>query len=134
MTDLQKIRLRLSELRSKINAFQDQKNLTEDDRTRLAEAKVEHRATEKTYRETLKAAPDPEKTEHRIETGADTKEIREFRALEDSVDVSDYFMAVSEKRSLTGKPAEYKAALGLAQGDDPLSLPPCSRREDGALG
>ena len=111
MTDLQKVRLELSESREALNELAVKPEPSADDLTKLGELRTKHTGLEKRYRELLESAETPERREHENEGGATTPEQREFAELEDAVTGGDFLLG----GGAVGQPAEYRQALGLAE-------------------
>ena len=109
MTDLQKVRLELSESREALNELAVKPEPGADDLTKLGELRTKHTGLEKRYRELLESAETPERREHENEGGATTPEQREFAELEDAVTGGQFLIGAE------GQAVEYRQALGLAE-------------------
>ena len=114
MTPTQKIQLRMSETREKVNAMAD---IRVDDTDKLAERK-RLSAELKAQEAELRAAIEAEGT-----TTEPSAESREFTALRERVNVGSYVAAAIEGRGIAGgAELEYNQALGIAGDKFPMRL------------
>ena len=121
MTILQKITLRLSEVRSRLNEISglEGEALTGEVTAESDTLQTEYKDLETRHRAAITASPDPEPQPVETEDAED----RERRELREKVGVSDHLAAALEGRPLDGAAAEYNPALGLrANGAFPLEL------------
>ena len=112
MTPTQKIQLRMSEMREKINGMAEIRN---DDADKLAERQKlvdEVQALEAELRAAIKA-DDADDT---------TPETREWAALNDSFDLGEMFTNVTEHRASDGAIAEVQKERGLGANDIPTEM------------
>ena len=107
MTDLQKLELRRSEIRSRLGELMAVETRNEDESAELDKLSKEFQEKESEYRAAL--VLETEKAEKK-ET-ENTSEAREIRELRGKAPLQDYIMAAVEKRSLTGPMAELNSAL-----------------------
>ena len=120
MTILQKITLRLSEVRSRLNEISglEGEALTKEITAESETLQTEYKELETRNRAAITAEPDQAEV---VTTG--DPEARERRELREKVKVSDHLSAALEGRGLDGAAAEYNQALGLrANGAFPLEL------------
>ena len=120
MTRIQKIELRLSECRTKLNGMLDTPTEERSDtwQADLDATTKEIRSVESEYQAALLAAGDDDKVS---ETREDN-ETREERELADQVDFSEYVRAAVIGRPVTGAEAEYNQHLGIDEDHFPLDL------------
>ena len=121
MTTLQKITLRLSEVRTRLNEISglEGEALTGEVTAESDTLQTEYKDLETRHRAAITASPDPEPQPVETEDAED----RERRELREKVGVSDHLAAALEGRPLDGAAAEYNPALGLrANGAFPLEL------------
>lgn len=107
MTNLQKLELRRSEIRSRLGELMAVENRNEDEAAEMDKLTKEFQEKESEYRAAL--VLETEKAEKK-ET-ENTSEAREIRELRGKAKLQDYIMAAVEKRSLTGPMAELNSAL-----------------------
>ena len=107
MTNLQKLELRRSEIRSRLGELMAVENRNEDESAEMDKLTKEFQEKESEYRAAL--VLETEKAEKK-ET-ENTSEAREIRELRGKAKLQDYIMAAVEKRSLTGPMAELNSAL-----------------------
>ena len=122
MTSKQKIELRLSEVRSRLNEISglEGDSLTEEVRNEAEALQGEYSGLEIRHRAAIVAEGDAEKRA-RLEYG-DDPEARERRELRARVRVGNYITSAQEQRGLEGPEAEYNQACGVRSGRFPLHL------------
>ena len=109
MTNLQKLELRRSEIRSRLGELMAVENRNEDEAAEMDKLTKEFQEKESEYRAAL--VLETEKAEKK-ET-ENTSEAREIRELRGKAPLQDYIMSAVEKRSLGGPLAELNDALGV---------------------
>ena len=122
MTKKQRIELRLSEVRKRLNEISDLEGdaLTDEIRSEADTLKSEFGDLETRFQAATIAEPDPApEVRETTDEDAEAKERRELRA---KVKLSGYVSAAVEQRSAVGAEAEYNAALGIAGNRFPLEL------------
>ena len=119
MTPAQKIALKQSEVRQKINDLLGKDELTDAERAELGNLTTRAQQLEIEYRAALVAGEDdtPEET-----TTEGTPEDRELRSLIDDSSLGLIFEAVLEHRQVDGREAELQQAYGLAGNEIPLEM------------
>ena len=117
MTNKQRLELRLSEQRQRLNELAGLEAPTEEQMTELRQLQKDHATTEEQFRASLKAEP----TESR-ETGTETAEERELRELRGNVSVGRYVSMATSGQALSGAEFEFSQALGCSGNDFPMEL------------
>ena len=122
MTNAQKLALRLSEIRSKLNELSGVEDLTDEQRAEIDTLTAEYQAKEAQHRAAIVAEADETRAaaDGFNETG--DGEAAEVRALRGRVRVSEYVAAAVEQRMAEGAEAEFNAALKMRGNAFPLSL------------
>ena len=121
MTNKQKIGLRLSEVRSRLNEISgfEGENFTDEIRTEADKLKTEFSDLETRHQAAILAEPDPgEKTDN---NGLDA-EARECSKLRARVNLTGYIEAAAEKRSVDGAELEFNQAMKIGAHRFPLEL------------
>ena len=123
MTNLQKILLRLSEVRERLNeiAGLEGDDLTEEIRGEADALQTEYRDLETRQRAAI-VADEGEQREAQAAFAGDDPEAREMRQLITRCDVGRIFESVLEKRATEGAEAELQQHHGLASNQVPLAL------------
>lgn len=111
MTPLQRLQLRQSEVREKINGILNLETRSDEQRAELKTLTAEAQGLEVEVRAALVAEPEPQTTETRTEVDA---EEREIRSLEKRSLLANYVRKVIEGQPFDGVEAEYSAACGVA--------------------
>ena len=119
MTPRQKLELRRSEVRKRLGeiAALEGDALTDEVREERGTLLAELQDSEGQLQAAIRAEEEDTETARRDRAGADaeraaeTPEEREFRALEDGVELRNYAAAAVEGRALAGREAELEAAL-----------------------
>lgn len=132
MTNYQRIELRKSEVRQRLNDLSaTEGELTSDHESEMETLATEYRQLEIKGRAELIIESDAsEAAADKFETEPDS-EGREIRALEGRSRIVTYIMAGSENRSLSGPEAEYSAAVGLNGSSQELPLQLLAADADG---
>ena len=128
MTHLQKIQLRQSETRGKINAALEtpETDRSETWQSELASLTKRMEVLDIEYRAAIVSqTSDPE-----IEVPADDAEGRELRSLYENADLGNIFVAAFEKRSTSGAERELQSHFGLGSHEIPLDM---LREPDGGI-
>lgn len=120
MTNLQKIQLRLSEVRSELNRLSGIESFSDDDKSLFESLQTEFRTLETRHQAAIMAADS--------ETEADTGS--PLARLTGLASVSDVFAAAVEHRSTAGATRELQQELGLQDNQIPLNIlfPPVEER------
>ena len=121
MTNAQKLAIRLSEIRTKLNELSGVESLTDEQRAEIDALTGEYQAKEAQHRAAIVSEAD----EARAAEGAfgnGDGEPAEVRALRGRVRVGEYVSAAIEERMADGAEAEYNAALKMRGNAFPLSL------------
>ena len=134
MTNRQKLEIRASELREKLNDLASvEEALTEEQTTELEEARAEFRDVETKLRATITAeGEEAEKRERKFEL--EDGEGAEIRQLAGRVAIGEYMQAAVEGRVVAGAESEFNAALEFKRPNGfPLRLlaPPPEARANG---
>ena len=119
MSPLQKLLVRQSEIREKINTLLGNDKRSEEQDGELVKLTTEGQKIEPEIRAAIIAAPDPEEAET-VETG--DAETRELRQLTEKANAGAIILAVTEKRNCLGAELELQQAHGLAENQIPISL------------
>ena len=121
MTILQKLQIKASEQRARLNAIAGLEGdaLTDEVRAEEGTLQTEFRDTETKLRAAIASDPGPVETRH-----ADSPEVRELRALISGSDVGAVFESVLEHRQTKGR--EARAAGSLRRPVEPRFHWPCS--------
>ena len=114
MTNSQKLALRLSELRQKLNELSGKDEATEAEQNEMRSLSAEYPAIEERWR----AATVAEGAEEEAARGADAEspgdgEAAEVRRLREAVRLTDYLTPAAAGVGLAGAAAEFNAALGV---------------------
>ena len=122
MTSKQKIELRISEVRQRLNEISGIEGdaLTEEVRNEAEALQGEYAGLEIRHRASI-TAESAEENKARERFGDDPEE-RERRELRAKVHVGNYITSAQEQRGLEGPEAEYNAACGVRSGRFPLHL------------
>ena len=115
MTDLQRLRLRGSEIRSRLLDLGQMTEPTDENRAELDKLTGEYQDIERRSR-ALEIAGDG------VTEEAEDSEGREFRQLQGRVTVGNYIGAALEMRGVLGAEAEFNAAAGIGADGFPLRL------------
>ena len=121
MTILQKITLRLSEVRSRLNEISglEGEALTGEVTAESDTLQAEYKDLETRHRAAITAEPDPETTI----TKTGDPEQRERRELRSKTGLADFLRAAADGRSVVGAAAEYATSLGVPTvGHLPMAL------------
>ena len=120
MTNSQKITLRLSEVRKRLNeiAGLEGDDFTDEIRGEFDTLKAEH-ATLETRAQAALIAEGGEPTQTVTTESAEDRELRELR---EKVTIADYVQAAVETRSVDGAALEYNQALEIPTGMFPLEM------------
>ena len=118
MTTTQKLTIRASEMRSRLNAISGLEGdaLTDEVRAEESRLQTEYRDTETKLRASIASDPETVETRH-----ADSPEGRELRALIGTADAGAIYMAAMEHRATDGATRELQEHFGLAS-QVPLSM------------
>ena len=116
MSPLQKLQVRQSEIREKINTLLGNDSRSETEQAELETLTTEGQKLEPEIRAALIAAPDPETTI----TDTGDPEQRERLEIRSKTGLADFLSAASGGREVTGAAKEYAAAVGCA----PLGMIP----------
>ena len=120
MTILQKLQLRQSEIREKLNTLLGLETRTEEQGTELSKLTAEGQKIEPEIRAAIIAAPDEQKVTT-ITVDPETRERAEIR--EKFVGLTDGFVAPALRGQLpSGAAAEYAASLGCRAHETPIQL------------
>ena len=117
MTTLQKLQIRQSETREKINSLLGNEARTEEQTAELEKLTTEAQKLEPEIRAAIVAEPDPE--EILVEGDAETRELRQ---LTEKANVGDILSATFEKRQTSGEAAELQKHYGLGSHQVPLEM------------
>ena len=124
MSPLQKLQVRQSEIREKINTLLGNDKRSETEQAELEAMTTEGQKIEPEIRAALIAQPDPDEAET-VETGdAETRELRQLTA---KANLGDILSATFEKRQTEGAPAELQKHYGLGSHQVPLEMLRVSR-------
>ena len=117
MTNSQKLTIRASEIRSRLNeiAGMSDDTLTDEIRAESDKLTTEYRDTETKLRAAIAAEPDPE-------TRPDDAEDRELRALVDRADVGAVFVAALNHGATEGATRELQDHCGIGANQIPLAM------------
>ena len=117
MTILQKITLRLSEVRTRLNEISglEGEALTGEVTAESDTLQTEYKDLETRHRAAITAEPDPEETLVEGET-------RELRQLTERANVGDILSATFEKRQTSGEAAELQKHYGIGSHQIPLEM------------
>ncbi len=120
MTNRQRIELRLSEVRQRLNEISGLEGdaFTDEIREEADKLQREYGDLEVRHRAAIVADPDPEPNAGGEGDGED----REILELRSRVSIADYIEAANAGRPVAGAAAEYNAALDMAEGRFPLQL------------
>ena len=119
MSPLQKLQVRQSEIREKINTLLGNDKRSETEQSELETLTTEGQKLEPEIRAALIAQPDPEETQT-VENG--DAETRELAQLTKTASVGDILLATFEKRKTEGAPAELQKHCGLGSHQVPLEM------------
>ena len=121
MTNKQKIELRLSEVRSRLNEISgcEGANFTDEIRTEADKLKTEFSDLETRHQAAILAEPDPDQRGPEDNGWPDAEE-REIRHLHSKVSLASYLIAAIEKRAVSGAEAEFCSAHGVGLDQVPL--------------
>ena len=128
MSPLQKLQVRQSEIREKINVLLGNDKRSEEQDAELVKLTTEGQKIEPEIRAAIIAAPDPEEAET-VETG--DAESRELRQLTGRANAGAIILAVTEKRNSIGAELELQQHHKLSENQIPLDM---LRIEDRAAG
>ena len=119
MLDSQKLQLKLSEIRSRLNEINsiEGKNYTEEIRQEQDNLTTEFRETESRFR--AATILEDEETQNGLPLDA---EIRELQRLTERASVGDILLATFEKRQTSGEAAELQKHFGLGSHQVPLEM------------
>ena len=117
MTVLQKLQVKQSEIREKINGLLGNDARTEDETAALEKLTAEGQKIEPEIRAALIAEPDPKET--RVDGDAETRELRQLTA---KANVGDILSATFEKRQTSGEAAELQKHYGIGSHQVPLEM------------
>ena len=120
MTAKQKIELRLSQVRERLNEISGLEGdaFTDEIRTEAGTLQTEYGDLEVRHRAAIVAEP-PETV---TETGGEDAEAIELRSIQDRVKFTGYISSALEMRGIDGAEAEYNSALKIPGGSFPLRL------------
>ena len=113
MLNSQRLAVRSSELREKLNTLSGLDTLNDEQRAELDTTTKEFKDTELQYRAALLSEGEEEQRAKESEPDA---EHRERLALRSKASVTDYILSAIQGTALTGAAAEYRAAEGIADG------------------
>ena len=116
MTILQKLQLRQSEIREKINELLGNDSRSEEQQAELEKLTGEGQGLEVELRAAIVAEPDPQE----VVTATGDPEQRERLEIRSKTGLADFLSAASGGREVTGAAKEYAAAVGCA----PLGMIP----------
>ena len=119
MSPLQKLQVRQSEIREKLNTLLGNDKRSEEQDAELVKLTTEGQKIEPEIRAAIIAAPDPEEAET-VETG--DAESRELRQLTGRANAGAIILAVTEKRNSIGAELELQQHHKLAENQLPLDL------------
>ena len=121
MTNRQRIELRLSEVRERLNEISglEGDDFTDDVRAEAGKLQAEYKTLEIRHRAAIVADPDPDPGDGDGAADGDDPKLLELRG---RVSIADYIEAARAGRPVTGAAAEYNAALDMAEGRFPLQL------------
>ena len=119
MTALQKLQIRQSEIREKINTLLGLETRTEEQDGELVKLTAEGTKIEPEIRAAIVASPDPE--ENQIVETADA-ETRELQRLTERANAGAIILAVTEKRNCIGAELELQQHHKLAENQIPLDM------------
>ena len=119
MTNSQRLTIRASEIRQRLNEIAGLEGdaLTDEVRAEETTLQTEYRDTETKLRAAIASDPEPVETRH-----ADSPEGRELRALIDRADCGEVYASALEKRASTGPTLELQQHYGLGPNQVPLAL------------
>ena len=119
MTNTQRLTIRASEIRERLNAIAglDGDALTEEARAEETKLQTEYRDAEVKLRASIASDPDPVETRH-----ADTAEGRELRSLAVRADAGEIYVAALESRATTGATHELQEHFNLGPNTIPLAM------------
>ena len=118
MTILQKLQLKQSEIREKLNSLLGLETRTEDQDKELTTLTAEGQKIEPEIRAAIIAAPDPEE----VTTATVDPETRERLELRSKARLNDFLRARIRGQFATGATGEYAEAVGITDGSIPLDL------------
>ena len=119
MTALQKLQLRQSEVREKLNALLGKEERSEDETAELEKLTGEGQKLEPEIRAAIVAEPDPQE----VVTATGDPEIRERLEIRAKTGVADFLAAAASGREVSGAAREYADAVGCSPlGRLPLEL------------
>ena len=117
MTTLQKLQLKQSEIREKLNTLLGKDERSEEQQGELATLTAEGQQLEPEIRAAIIASPAPEET---LVSGG--TEDRELAQLTERANVGDILSATFEKRQTSGEAAELQKHFGLGSHQVPLEM------------
>ena len=117
MTAAQRIQLKLSSCRQRLNELLQVETRSAEEQTEMETLTTEVSAKEPELRAALAAEPDPEET--LVEGDAET---RELQRLTDKSNIGDILSATFEKRQTSGEAAELQKHYGLGSHQVPLEM------------
>ncbi|MXY35930.1 MAG: phage major capsid protein [Dehalococcoidia bacterium] len=118
MTELQKLQLRSSEVRTKLNELAGVSELTDEQRSEIDTLTNEYADLERRTRAAIIAADEPAT----VPTGDATPEQRELDRLRETWDMGRMFEAVIQHRNIDGAERDLQQALGMDPNAVPLSV------------
>ena len=113
MLNSQRLAVRSSELREKLNTLSGLDTLTDEHRADLDTTTKEFKDTEMQYRAAVLSEGEDEQ---RAKESEPDSEQRERLALRSKASVTDYILSAIQGTALTGAAAEYRAAEGVTDG------------------
>ena len=121
MTNSQKLNLRLSEIRQRLNEITglEGDDFTAEIRSESEKLQTEYRDTESRWRTAEIAESDEAEKRKALEPDS---EDRELRQLTKTASVGDILLATFEKRQTEGAPAELQKHYGLGSHQVPLEM------------
>ena len=123
MTNSQRLAVRLSEIRTKLNELSGVESLTDEQRSEIDSLTGEYQAKEAQHRAAIVAEADEQRAAaDDFNAGGGDGEKAEIRALRGRVRVGEYVGAAIDQRMADGAEAELNAALGMRGNAFPLSL------------
>ena len=123
MTTAQKLAVRLSEIRTKLNELSGLEELSDEQRAEIDALTGEYQAKEAQHRAAIVAEADEQRAAaDDFANGEGDGEAAEVRALRGRVRVGEYVGAAIDQRMADGAEAELNAALGMRGNAFPLSL------------
>ena len=123
MTNAQKLAIRLSEIRTKLNELSGLETLTDEHRAKVDTLTAEYQTKEAQHRAAVVAEADEVRAAaDEFGTGADDGEAAEDRAFRGRVRDAEYVSAAVDQRMAEGAEAELNAALGMRGNAFPISL------------